>query len=204
MRLHELSFAWPGGETVFHRLSLDIDTGGLTLLVGPNGSGKTTLCRLLAGLEKPQAGSIDRMDCEVVYLKQEGAANLVALTPDDDLAVWQHRFHRQSTDADHHRRRDILSLAQLTEAAAQPVWELSGGQTRRTALAGLQLRPTAWWLLDEPESGLDEAGFALLRQLLTEHASPGALVVTHDPSRYAFMPHRIIELKQSGEEPCDR
>jgi ABC-type Fe3+/spermidine/putrescine transport system ATPase subunit len=158
--------------------------GEFFVLLGPSGCGKTTMLRLIAGLERPEAGSI-RIDGETVC---DGRAR--AFVPPEHrpiamvfqtYAVWPHMNVRENIAfplregvrklpaAEVRTRTDeVLELLALSEMADRPVTTLSGGQQQRVALArALALRPKVL-LMDEPLSNLDFVLQVRLRGQLKE------------------------------------
>ncbi len=161
-----------GERLVLRGLSFIVPPGGALLLLGANGSGKSTLLRVLAGLKRPDAGSVLWMgetEAPVAYLGHQDAVK-PGLTALENL-----RFAAQTgrgTMLDALAALDLLALADL------PARLLSAGQKRRLALARLVLSPAPVWLLDEPTLGLDAAAVERLGGLLAAHRAGGGVVVT--------------------------
>lgn len=171
-RLTATDLACRRGERVlFARLSLELGAGEALQVAGANGLGKSSLIRLLAGLLRPFAGTVER----------EGATALVDERPALDehqplgeaLAFWG---ALDGGTAPLQR----LGLANLTDV---PVRYLSTGQRKRAALARLIGQSAPIWLLDEPLNGLDTAGVVLVETLVAEHCAAGGLAViaSHQP-----------------------
>jgi heme exporter protein A len=175
--------AFRGERLVFSGLRFAVPAGGAMLLLGPNGAGKSTLLRLLAGLVRPEAGSVlwhgedtladlpahaDR----IAYLGHQDAIK-PGLTTAENL-----RF--RATPAAIDTALDAVGLAALADLPARM---LSAGQKRRLALARLAVRPAPIWLLDEPTLGLDAASVARFGAMLAAHRATGGVVVaaTHLP-----------------------
>ena len=163
-----------GDKTVLDRFSLVIPAGGLTALSGPSGCGKTTLLRVLAGLVKQSAGTVDGVDpSRTAFLFQE-----------DRLLPWR-TVGQHITDvlprARRGERTDWLAFAELSgEENAYP-GALSGGMARRLALARCAALGGELLLLDEPFAGVDpERAARILERLrslgvpviLTSHQAP--------------------------------
>mgnify|MGYP001325870544 CR=1 FL=1 len=174
-----------GGAWLFREVAVELRAGEALWLRGANGSGKTSLLRLLAGLGRPQAGTVARTDGgRMVCIGHADALK-------DDLSV---------TEALNFLCRlqgDAVSLQALTGAlrrlglgqkADAPVRTLSRGQRRRVALArmaldlarsGQESANAPLWLLDEPFDALDAQGVQTVNSLLSDHlARGGALVLT--------------------------
>jgi heme exporter protein A len=170
-----------GERILFSGLNLAVLAGQVVWVRGANGQGKTSLLRLLAGLARPEAGSIEHLaGIERVYV---GHANALK----DDLTVAESlmflsRLHGFETDPAAHAA--ALTRFGLHSRRNAPVRTLSQGQRRRVTLARLCLAPaTALWLLDEPFDALDAEGVQALNALLTEHVSRGGtvLLTSHVP-----------------------
>jgi len=179
-----------GGPEVAAALRLPLGTHSVTVLFGPSGAGKTTVLRLIAGLDKPDSGSI-RCGREVWY----DGARAVNLPPQhrhvgylsQDYALFPHLTVRGNVAYSHAARGwaidGLLARFELTELADRYPRQLSGGQLQRVALARALAAAPRLLLLDEPLSALDAPTRlrmrADLRQLLAGVEMP-AIVVTHD------------------------
>ncbi len=149
-RVESLSVSF-GEKTVLENFTLELPERGITALSGPSGCGKTTLLRVLAGLQKPEAGRVVGME----------AGRTVLLFQENRLLPGR-RAREQITAVLPRRRRGEwerwLALAELEGEGDSRVEELSGGMQRRLALAralALAEKPGAWLLLDEPFTGVD-------------------------------------------------
>lgn len=142
-----------GEKTVLDGFSLEIPERGMTALSGPSGCGKTTLLRVLAGLQKPEAGRVVGMEAgQTVLLFQENRL-LPGRRVREQIAAVLPRKRRGEWER-------WLALAELEGEGESRVEELSGGMQRRLALAralALAAKPgaAAWLLLDEPFTGVD-------------------------------------------------
>lgn len=158
-----------GDRVLFAGLSLEMAGGQACHVAGPNGLGKSSLIRLLAGLARPFAGSVERV----------GMAGLLDERPALDehqplgaaLAFWG-RLDPASVPLQE------LGLADLLDV---PVRYLSTGQRKRAALARLIGQAAPIWLLDEPLNGLDASAVELVQALVARHCEEGgiALIASH-------------------------
>jgi molybdate transport system ATP-binding protein len=176
------------GFTVEADFAIPLDRAPVTVLFGPSGAGKTTLLRLLAGLEKPDAG-------EIVFRGRtwfDSSAG-VCLAPGrrragfvfQDYALFPHLTVAQNVKfgATGHACDGVLRQFGLVEFADRLPRQLSGGQQQRLALARAVAAKPELLLLDEPLSALDLNSRVKLRhelrRMLLDAAVP-SLVVTHD------------------------
>ena len=175
--------AFRGERLVFAGVGFSVAPGGALLLTGPNGAGKSTLLRLLAGLLRPEAGSLlwhgedalaDRIAHagRIAYLGHHDAIK-PGLTAAENLRFW-------GAPAAIARALQALDLGALADLPARL---LSAGQKRRLALARLALSAAPIWLLDEPTLGLDAAAVDRLGALLARHRGAGGVILaaTHLP-----------------------
>jgi molybdate transport system ATP-binding protein len=218
------------GALVRAQLEVPVEPPAVTVLFGPSGSGKTTILRCVAGLERPDRGSV-RLGEEV----WSDAASGVWVPPQrrgvgflhQDLALFPHRSVRGNVayGLRHLPRRErrarveaLLARFRIAELASRRPRHLSGGQRQRVALARALAPAPRLLLLDEPLSALDaptrEELRRELRQLLLEAGVP-SLVVTHDRGEALALGDRIAvviagEVRQAGEieavfsRPVDR
>ncbi len=164
--------AFRGERLVLRDVSLTVEAGAALLLTGPNGAGKSTLLRILAGLRRPDAGTVEWPGA-VAYLGHLDAIK-PGLTAAENLAF---------AAAQGGSVPGALAAMDLCTLSDTPARLLSAGQKRRLALARLMLTPAPVWLLDEPTLGLDAASVGRLGVALAAHRSGGGMVVaaTHLP-----------------------
>lgn len=165
-------------------LDFELRAGNVLGVLGPNGSGKTTLLRVLAGLQRPTAGSASILGAaptatalrrRVAY-QPEGPPPLPVLTG-RELLQWhgcQLGLPNRQADA---RADALLRQFDLARAAHRQVRTYSTGMQRRVLLAAALLGEPAVLLLDEPTAGLDPVGSELVVAALRERAAAGAVLV---------------------------
>jgi heme exporter protein A len=177
--------AFRGERLVLEDIGFTVPAGGALLLLGANGSGKSTLLRVLAGLKRPDAGTLFWGEADLLADPIAHAACVAyvghldsvkpGLTVAENLALAARLGGRAIGEA-----LVALDLAELEELPARM---LSAGQKRRLALARLALARAELWLLDEPTLGLDTASVARFGAMLAGHRASGGVVVaaTHLP-----------------------
>lgn len=190
------------GPRVLDEVSLDIEPGEVLSLLGPSGCGKTTLLRLIAGLERVDAGDIaidgevvssptrhSRPEARHVGMVFQDWALFPHLTVGDNVAYGLARDQRRSG-----RVAETLSLVGLAGLADRMPGTLSGGQQQRVALArALAPRPRAL-LLDEPFSNLDTVLRVQVRtevHRLLREVGITAVFVTHDQEEAFVLGDRV-------------
>lgn len=196
-----------GAATVLHELSLEIGKAEFVSLLGPSGCGKTTLLRLVAGLLKPDAGSIavggrdltrlpaHKRNIGVVF---QNYALFPHLSVAENVAFGMRAQGHDRTEVSAQVKRS-LELVQMGAFADRAVTALSGGQQQRVAVArALAVKP-ALLLLDEPFSALDrklrETMQIELRRLLRDLGIT-AIFVTHDQDEALIMSDRIAVMNE--------
>lgn len=202
--VHEVTVRF-GERTVLDQVSLSLDRGEVVALLGPSGSGKTTLLRVIAGLLRPDAGTVrigGRDVTEVAAHRRQ-----VGLVFQDDQLFPHHdvagniafglRIAKWPRDEQRARVTELLELVGLSGFEHRRIEALSGGEARRVALArSLAPRP-AVLLLDEPLSGLDpELHDRLATDLAAVLRATGTttLMVTHDRAEAAIVADRAVHL----------
>ncbi|MBE9111667.1 energy-coupling factor ABC transporter ATP-binding protein [Nodosilinea sp. LEGE 07298] len=190
IRVSNLQFQWPSGQTVLKGCSLTVQPGEFCMLLGNNGSGKSTLLKILGGLLQPQAGewSIEK---PVGFVFQNPDHQLVMPTVGADVAFGLVDEHLPLAEI-RNRVDDALAAINLLELKRRPIYALSGGQKQRVAIAGAIARHCHVLLLDEPTALLDpDSQIDLVKRVreLVKERGLTALWVTH----------RLVEL-----DYCDR
>jgi ABC-2 type transport system ATP-binding protein len=167
-----------GERKALRGVSFEAGPGELVAIIGPNGAGKTTLLSILAGIVKPDGGSVAAPSGEVGWVPQQ-AALYRRLTVEENLLL----FARLEEHPDPHAStEEMLELTGLRERRGEIVARLSGGNQQRINIAiGLLSRP-AVLLLDEPSVGLDPRQRARLWEFVSGLAGRGTTVIfsTHD------------------------
>ena len=162
-----------GEKVVLEDFSLNIPDRGIIALQGPSGCGKTTLLRILAGLERPQAGT----------LKDLSPQQTALLFQDDRLLPWR-TARQQLTDVLPRSRWDevskLLELVELSGEERTYPAQLSGGMGRRLALARCLALEAKLYLLDEPFAGVDLPRALRILERLRTWETP-ILLVSHEP-----------------------
>ncbi|MCC0016120.1 MAG: heme ABC exporter ATP-binding protein CcmA [Rhodobiaceae bacterium] len=171
-----------GGRRVFHGVSFSVEGGHALALRGPNGVGKSSLLRLIAGLVRMDAGTLELAGgAPDVPLGEQAhyLGHLDALKPSlsviENLGFWATFLSgREAAREDLEAALDAVGIGDL---ASLPARYLSAGQRRRLALARLAAVRRPVWMLDEPTSALDADGQRLLFALVGAHLSCGGIVV---------------------------
>ncbi|MFI5315217.1 MAG: sulfate/molybdate ABC transporter ATP-binding protein [Myxococcota bacterium] len=204
-----------GEFTALRDVSLHVEPGELLALLGPSGSGKTTLLRVIAGLERADAGSISFdgedatersvRDRRVGFVFQHYAL-FRHMTVFENVAFGlrvQPRGRRPSEAEIRSRAHELLDLVQLEGLARRMPTQLSGGQRQRVALArALAVQPRVL-LLDEPFGALDARVRRELRRWLRKlHDELGitSLFVTHDQEEALELADRVVVVNEGRIE----
>jgi ATPase subunit of ABC transporter with duplicated ATPase domains len=184
-----------GSLEIFTGVDLAIDKGSRVVVLGLNGAGKTTLLRILAGVEKADAGAIEPgHGLKLGYFAQEHD------TIDGMASVWEN-IRYAAPDTGEQDLRSLLGAFMFTGPQLdQPAGTLSGGEKTRLALAGLVASTANVLLLDEPTNNLDPASREQVLDALRSYH--GAVVlVTHDPgAAEALDPQRVVLLPDGTED----
>ncbi len=188
-------------------VTLEVETGSLTALLGPSGSGKSTLLRIVAGLERPDAGTVS-LDGEDVTERAPQARGVGFVF--QHYAAFKHMTVRKNVAFGLEIRRrpkaeiadrveELLRLVQLHGLADRYPAQLSGGQRQRMALArALAVEPSVL-LLDEPFGALDARVRKELRiwlRRLHDEQNVTTVIVTHDQEEAMDVADRIALMNE--------
>jgi putative ABC transport system ATP-binding protein len=196
--IRDLVMRLPSGDrtiTILDGIDLDVAAGEVVAITGPSGSGKSTLLGLIAGLDRPTAGSIVLDGADITRLDEDALARLrrdtigyvfqsyhliPTLTALENVGIPLELAGRRDAPA---RARELLCRVGLGDRADHYPAQLSGGEQQRVALArAVALRPRLL-LADEPTGNLDSAtGGQIVELLLGLNRDHGCtlLLVTHD------------------------
>lgn len=195
--IQDVHFSWDSGREIFSGVNLDIPAGKITAIMGPSGTGKTTLLRLIGGQLHPNSGSVKVVGEEIPELNRDklykarrrmgmlfqSGALLTDLSVFENIA-FPIREHYAFSEA---MIRDLvlmkLELVGLRGARNLMPSELSGGMSRRVALARAIVLDPLLMMYDEPFTGLDPVTLGTVVTLIKElNDSLGltSVVVSHD------------------------
>jgi sulfate/thiosulfate transport system ATP-binding protein len=200
-----------GDFTALDDVSVEIPSGSLTALLGPSGSGKSTLLRVIAGLERPDAGTveIDGRDATTLPPQRRGVgfvfqhyAAFKHMTVRENVAFGLKVARRPKAEI-RARVDELLELVQLPGLADRYPAQLSGGQRQRMALArSLAVQPSVL-LLDEPFGALDARVRKELRAWLRhlhDEVHVTTVFVTHDQEEAMEVADRIVVMNHGRIE----
>ena len=176
-----------GDRVVLDHLDLTIAGEELVVLLGPSGCGKTTLLRLMAGLDRPDGGTLEVPVRRAIVFQGDRLLPWQRVLPNVTLGL-------QGPDAGQRAR---AALAEVGLAGRERAWpkELSGGEAQRVALARALVSDPRLVLLDEPFAALDAITrlrmHKLVRALRRQHHA-AMLLVTHDVDEAITLADRIV------------
>lgn len=201
-----------GERLLFSQLSFSLRESECLHLVGANGSGKTSLLRILCGLAEADSGYVNWQAVNTqgnrAFLQQSAYIGHKDGLKNELSAIENLRFRLQlDADNDESLLDQCLAEMQLLECADLAAQSLSFGQRRRLSFASLLLRSYRLWILDEPFTGIDLSGRALIeKHCLTHLQNGGLLILTHHQGLgdSSLAPHlRVLDLDaHAGKAPA--
>lgn len=196
-------------KVLFEKISLNVSHKEKIAIIGPNGCGKTTLLEMLAGLKMPQSGVFELFHTPIIkkqdykalrdmvgYLFQDSNDQFLCPIVGDDIAF--SLLSRGMEKEEAHKRVDMilndLGIAHLKEKV---VYNLSGGEKKLVALAGVLVCEPKLMLLDEPTNALDENVQKKLMEIL-KNIDKSIIVVSHQKEFIEQFAQSIYEVKDKS------
>ncbi|GLK72361.1 putative 2-aminoethylphosphonate ABC transporter ATP-binding protein [Ancylobacter dichloromethanicus] len=200
-----------GSFRALSNVTLDVETGEFVCFLGPSGCGKSTLLRIIAGLERQNAGAIHSLDQDISDLppaqRQFGILfQSYALFPNLNVReniVYGLRNRRLAAREIDSRLNELLELIDLKGSERKYPAQLSGGQQQRVALARAIAPSPRLLLLDEPLSALDAKVRVHLRQQIRDlqrRLGLTTIMVTHDQEEALSMADRVVAMRDGEVE----
>lgn len=203
----------PFARTAIKDINLTIDDGEVAAIIGHTGSGKSTLVQHFNGLLRPSAGSvrIDGVDIGEKGVDLRGIRRKVGLvfqypehqlfeeTVWDDVAFGPRNMGISDEEVRGRVERALAAVDVDASLAERSPFELSGGEKRRVAIAGVLAMEPSVLVLDEPTAGLDPRGRQdLLRQIqrLQEQRHLTVVFVSHNMAEVARLAHRLVVMHE--------
>jgi ABC-type multidrug transport system ATPase subunit len=205
IRLQNLSFLYRPGEPVLEKVSLEIGPG-LSLVLGPNGSGKSTLLKIVAGIERPDTGSVQLEGLDLWTQEVAARRHLAYVSEQPDLTPYATirdiielvcRLRGQPLSSG----TMALTRAGLADMAGRSIRELSMGQRRRAVLAAAWVGSPRIAVLDEPLEAMDRMMREEIIAWVDGLLAVGAAVVlaTHQIEPFVSRVSRVIAV---GHRQC--
>lgn len=228
IEIHNLIYQYPNSsKPVLDKLSITINKGETVAITGHNGAGKTTLARLLCALEQPQSGNItintipvarqrangnmqslkradrEKLRATIGYVMQHPERQLFAETVAEDIAYGPRNQHLDETQVSE-RVNQAMTLLHIEHLADRSPFNLSGGQQRLAAIAGIIACQPQILIMDEPTAGLDEAATTCVHNLIQTLHAQGItiLIISHSQTEIDVLADRVIALdrRQNGND----
>lgn len=212
----ELQHIWKqfGSRIIFSDLNLNFQSGMVYALIGDSGCGKTTLLNMLAKLETFDKGELVYKGKSLTSLKNEefyrnelgylfqnfGLLDSQTIRENLDLGLIGKKQNKKQE-----KERLLLQALQAVRldylSLNQKIYELSGGEAQRVALAKIILKDPPLILADEPTASLDPKNSKEIMEILLElrNANRTIIIATHNPSIWK-MADQVIHLSQDGKE----
>lgn len=210
IELRDVSRMYDDGPPALQQASFSVQAGEAVAILGPSGSGKSTLLNLIAGLDRPNAGTVTVDGVRVDQLGEAGSAlyrrakigmvfqffNLLDDLTVADNVVLPAQLAGMARGTAHRRATELLENLGIDRHAGAYPGRLSGGERQRVAVARALMNRPALLLADEPTGALDTAAGEEVCRLLSELNADGQtiVVVTHDLGLAGACTTRTIEL----------
>lgn len=228
IEIRNLTYQYPNSnKPVLDKLSITINAGETVAITGHNGAGKTTLARLLCALDQPQSGNItintipvarqrtngnmqslkradrEKLHATIGYVMQHPERQLFAETVAEDIAYGPRNQHLDETQVSE-RVNQAMTLLHIEHLADRSPFDLSGGQQRLAAIAGVIACQPQILIMDEPTAGLDEAATTRVHDLIQTLHAQGItiLIISHSQTEIDVLADRVIALdrRQNGND----
>ena len=215
IELNQVSFAYSPSKPIVRNVSMSVNKGHAVAVMGPSGCGKTTLLRLVAGLLRPDSGTVSMLGKSLPY---DDAAQLRQLRTlmgmlfqfgalFTDMSVYENVAFPllETTDLSESQIKarvfEKLDAVGLSDAAYKMPAEISGGMARRVALARAIAQNPQIMLFDEPFTGLDPIAMDNIANLIreqTDDLNAASIVVSHDVHETFAICDYVYIMHQSG------
>lgn len=221
IKVSNLTYTYMKG-TPFEKIALDninlsIETGEFVGIIGHTGSGKSTLVQHFNGLLKPTSGSVyingeelagkkaSKLKSQVGIVFQYPEHQLFEETVYKDIAFGLIKRGEETDEIDRKVRKTVSMMGLSEDTLSKSPFELSGGQKRRVAMAGILALEPSTLVLDEPAAGLDPAGRDEIFELISslhKNNKMTVILVSHSMEDVAKFVQRVVVMNKGRIEMC--
>lgn len=208
LQIENLNFSFSKNKSILNNINFTIDKGSLCIIAGANGSGKSVLLKCIKGLLKPQSGTIliknedlsskiKERRSKIGLVFQDADSQIVGQTVEKDIMFGMENLNLDKSTKK--QRLDyITNLLDLNDKLRRKPRELSGGEKRRLAIAGILVMNPEIIFLDEPFANLDYPSIlqVLKTLLLLQKEGHTIIIVSHEIDKIAAHSQKIILLEQ--------
>jgi len=216
-----VAYAYGSGMKVLDGVTFSVKKAECFIVIGPNGSGKSTLMKLLAGLLRPDNGSVDILDRPLSDYSRKALARRIAyvpqLVPADfpfhvaDVVLFGRAPHLgtfgMESEKDRELARQAMAFTEIAHLAGRRIDQLSGGERQRVFIARAVCQEPEILLLDEPTAALDIAHqlrvMDLMERLKTEKRIT-VVMISHDINLAAMYADSLLLLHKGRMVRCGR
>lgn len=211
----DLTFSYPAGDRkVLDGASLSLDRGEVLCILGPNGAGKTTLLNCMAGLLKPESGSISLCGQPLAEMKEKEIAKLVGYVPQLHTPSFDYRvidfvlmgraprtgtFGRPTAE-DEELCMSVLESMGLEHLAEKSYLNISGGERQQLLIARAIVQEPEVVLFDEPTAHLDFGNQHRVLKRVRKMAEDGfsVIITTHNPDHALLLGDKAAIVSRDG------
>ena len=199
LTVDKVSRTFGNGFKALKEVSFSVEKGEFLVIGGKNGSGKSLLMNLIAGLDEPTSGKIEVEENTVGLVFQNADAQILGETPEEDILFGLRQLKIPKAQINERITRS-LDKTGLLQKRKFPAREMSGGEKRRLAVAGILAMEKELIILDEPFANLDYPGVIQVCNILQELKKSGktVIVLTHELEKILSLADRFIILN-NGE-----
>lgn len=203
--------SYKNGRELLNNIDLDLGHKEKIVIIGSNGSGKSTLLKIVAGLINPSAGHLEifhnkiidmktfkRYRSDIAYLPQDVTNHFLCPTVIEDV-IFSLRARGESESYALQKAERILKKLQISHLKDRIVFDLSGGEQKIVALAGLLILEPKILLLDEPTNALDEKSEKRIVEILNS-IKKSMIIVSHQKNFINSLAPTIYKLENTRLE----
>lgn len=201
IEIKNVSKSYNGTIRAVDDLSIIIPDGEIIGFLGPNGAGKTTTIKMIAGITKPDTGTITINDINIAEhaLEAKRQFGFVPDSPDMFLRLkgieylnFMADIYNVDGDTRRQRIRELGERFDMESVLTDQIQSYSHGMRQKIVIMGVLVHSPSVWILDEPMTGLDPKSSFLLKEMMREHADSG---------RTVFFSTHVLEV---AEKLCDK